>query len=526
MDAARYVVAALPELDRKTREYHDTFYQTNLPWWLLDRITSQTAVLRSPTCFWAKDGYFGGWEGCCRHKGCCPGNCAHVWQYAQAHARLFPEIGRRMREESFSYEEADGGIPFRHPSGRKAADGQCGEILGAYREHLCSPDGKWLKKNWPKIRQAMEYVIATWDKDEDGVLAGAQHNTLDTELGGSSSWLGSLYMAALSASEKMAALQGDGAAAARFGKILASGTAKQNASLWNGEYYVQIPDSKPQRDYVNGCAIDQMLGQWWAHQLDLGWLYPPDRVRTAMQSLLKYNFRPDFHGVVQKPRKFVADEDAGLQMICWPKGDRPANHTLYADEVMSGFEYSAAGMMVQAGLLREAFTVVRAAAGRYDGRLRVGLAGDLVVGRQAWGYSGNPFGDDECGKFYARAMSVYSMLLACQGFVYDGPAGVIGFLPVWKPEDHCSFFAAAEGWGLFSQKRDGGRQVERIELRYGRLAVSSLVFAPAGAVANVSVTAGGKSVEAKHHLEGGRLTIRLSRPVTIQAGEEMTVIIE
>jgi hypothetical protein len=49
----------------------------------------------------------------------------------------------------------------------------------------------------------MDYSISTWDHDEDGALAGAQANTLDCELGGSTTWIGSLYLAALAASEKM-----------------------------------------------------------------------------------------------------------------------------------------------------------------------------------------------------------------------------------------------------------------------------------------------------------------------------------
>ncbi len=48
----------------------------------------------------------------------------------------------------------------------------------------------------------------------------------------------------------------------------------QNEKLWNGEYYIQIPDPTPARDYDTGCHADQLLGQWWAHMLDLGYLYP------------------------------------------------------------------------------------------------------------------------------------------------------------------------------------------------------------------------------------------------------------
>ncbi len=521
---ARELRERLPELTRLTRLYHDSFYATNLPHWLLDRISSQVVVLRSSTCFWTRSGYFGGWEGCSAGGGCCSGNCSHVWHYAQAHARLFPSIARAMREQEFRYQTPSGLVPFRQGTFAAAVDGQCGSVLNSYREHLMTADGRWLAEHWPKVRAAMDFVIATWDADEDGVLSGPQHNTLDAEASGSSSWLGSLYLAALAAAEKMALLRGDAAVGDRYRRIREAGAVTQNETLWNGEYYIQVPEGKPERDYGNGCHIDQVLGQWWAHQLDLGWLYPPDRVRTALQSLLKHNFRADFHGIEQLPRKFVDDDDAGLQMITWPKADRPeaGSTMLYADEVMSGFEYSAAVAMVQAGLLREGFAVVRAAYDRYDGRLRTGLS------ESAWGYSGNPFCDDECGKFYARPMSIWSMLLACQGFVYDGPAARIGFSPLWKPENHCSFFTAARGWGLFTQTRAGGRQSERLELKYGDLDVKSLVFAvPEGMeVSKVTVTVAGENIQARHRLQGGRLEVELPERTTLREGQELAVVLE
>jgi uncharacterized protein (DUF608 family) len=522
VDVVLEVGKRFDELDRLTRLYRDTFYASTLPYWLLDRISSQVAVLRSKTCFWAGDSFFGAWEGCCPSSGCCHGNCAHVWHYAQSHARLFPSIARQMRQQAFHCQQSDGGIPFRLPVGGQACDSQCGEVLEAYREHLVSADGKWLKEHWPAIQKAMEHVITRWDGDEDGVLGGIQHNTLDCELGGSSSWLGTLYLAALRASERMARLVGYDSAAERYRRLSDLGAKAQNETLFNGEYYIQIPEPKPQRDYNAGCHIDQVLGQWWAHQLDLGWLYPPDRVGSALRALLKYNFQEDFHGIEQRPRKFVHDDDAGMQMITWPNDDRPANHTLYADEVMTGFEYSAAVAMVQAGLVREGFAVVRAVADRYDGRLRTGLSDPKTA---SWGYSGNPFGDDECGKFYARAMSIWSMLLACQGFVYDGPAGLIGFRPMWRPEDHVSFFTAAEGWGLFTQKREGARQHDVLDVRYGRLRVRKLVFAVLDdpKPKRVRVQAEGNDVQAGYTIHGGDLRIELKADVVLEAGQTLDV---
>jgi uncharacterized protein (DUF608 family) len=522
IEVAREVKGRFQELLRLTHLYHDTFYASNMPRWLLDRISSQVSVLRSKTCFFSQDGYFGGWEGCNPEDGCCFGNCAHVWHYAQAHARLFPEIARLMREQAFGSQRPDGGIYFRQPRHGIACDGQFGEILEAYREHLLSSDSSWLLSHWERIKRAMDFAIATWDPDEDGMLSGDQHNTLDWEMSGCSSWLGSLYLAALAASERMARISGDEESASRYRRILETGIERQNERLWNGEYYIHIPDPNPNRpfgEYGNGCHIDQVLGQWWAHQLDLGWIYPKDRVRTALLSLLRYNFRHNFRGIVQYPRKFVEDEDSGMQMTTWPKGDRPAPHVMYADEVMTGFEYSAAAMMIWAGLLKEGLVVLKAVSDRYDGRKRTGLSS------ASWGYSGNPFGDDECGKFYARAMSIWSVLLSMQGFIYDGPAGKLGFKPIWKPEEHSSFFTASEGWGLFEQRRTEDGQSERIDVAFGRIPLKELIFEmPEGKRAvRVDMRLGVRPIDLSFHQDGRDLYIVPKEGLVVEEGETLMI---
>lgn len=210
-------------------------------------------------------------------------------------------------------------------------------------------------------------------------------------------------------------------------------------------------------------------------------------------------------------------------MITWPKGGRPdSEHCIYyGDEVMSGFEYSAAAAMIQAGLLREGFTVAHAANERYDGRLRTNLTpGDTA----SWGYSGNPFGDDECGKFYARAMSSWSLLLASQGFEYDGPAGIIGFNPVWQPEDHASFFTAAEGWGVFTQQRREGGQVNVIDLRYGTLQLKEtrLALSDGFTAGGVVATLGDTAVPCTFSQEGTRVFVRFDAPLSLKEGQKLS----
>ena len=156
---------------------------------------------------------------------------------------------------------------------------------------------------------------------------------------------------------------------------------------------------------------------------------------------------------------------------------------------------------------------------------RTGLSGGNYT---AWGYSGNPFGDDECGKFYARAMAIWTILLACQGFSYDGPAGKIGFAPLWRPEEHVSFFTAAEGWGLFRQNRQERRQHDTIDVKWGRLRLGVVTLELADDVRpdRVQITLGDKSIAATHDMAGKRLTISLPPDTTVRAGEALKFVVE
>jgi hypothetical protein len=228
---------------------------------------------------------------------------------------------------------------------------------------------------------------------------------------------------------------------------------------------------------------------------------------------------------MQSPRKYISDEDPAMQVTTWPKGGVPNPTIPYANEAWTGIEYPAAAEMIEAGLLREGFAVVYASWLRYDGRARAGLTTD------SWGpkaFNSNPFGDDECGSFYARALGNWSILLACQGFIYDGPAAEIGFKPKWQPENHATFFTAAEGWGLFEQKRDSSKQTERIKVAYGKLRVKTLVFElPENAkAASVKVNLSGRELPAKFVQNGKEIRITLAEPAVVETDKALSVDLE
>ena len=520
MGVAEYLQENLTDLTARTFRFHDTLYASNLPVWLLDRMSSQLAVLRSQTVWWSADGYFGAWEGCNENKGCCEGNCTHVWHYAQAHARLLPALGRKMREQDYATQLPNGLLPYRHTRKDDAADGHFGTILNTYREHLCAADEEWLKSQWPKVKKAIDWGIEHYNPKRDGFLQTEQHNTLDGAMTGCSSWIGSLYLSSLEAGARMAEVMGEADVAVEYRQIRQSGKALQNERLFNGEYYIQKVGKQRIQDYLDGCHIDQLLGEWWGDQVGIDRNFPADRSKTALESLLKYNFLTDFQGQSLKPRQYCESTDGGMKMITWPKNPQPIPGMKYGDEVMTGFEYGAAVTMMQNGMLDEGLMVMKVISDRYDGRLRTEGVSDFDNG--PWGYSGNPFGDDECGKFYGRSLSVWSVLLALQGFIYDGPAGVIGFRPRFKSENHASFFTGAEAFGLFKQVIEAGKLTASIEVSDGTLRLNEVVLAfkdqqPESA----RVTIDGKGIDAQLEVKDGDVHLKLPKPITLKSDQQL-----
>lgn len=370
---------------------------------------------------------------------------------------------------------------------KPCADGQMGNVVRAYREWKYSGDTAWLRKLWPRIRAALEFawkgvgqvdddlkwqqgnLLLPWDPDKDGVMEGEQHNTYDIEFYGPNTMTGSLYLAALKAGSEMAAAMGEKDRSREYLMLFRSGSERYDAELWNGEYFSQtvdvldgliVPDQLrspvavcrgpeckgkqspggkrsaleagqvvPKYQYGDGCLSDQLLGQYLAHVAGLGYILEPSHVDQTMASIFRHNFKQDLNGFSNVQRVYALNDEAGLLLCSWPRGNRPALPFVYSDEVWTGIEYQVAAGLIYSGHTDEGLTLVKAVRDRYRG------------------FDRNPWDELECGHHYARAMASWAVLLALSGYRYDGVEHFMSFAPRINRQDFSSFWSCGTGWG-------------------------------------------------------------------------------
>jgi uncharacterized protein (DUF608 family) len=524
LEIAEYVHKKLEYFDETAGRFREAMYSSTLPDALIEAVSTQISVIRSPTCFRAADGRFYGFEGCLgastemigERGGCCPLNCTHVWNYAMTLARLFPQLERSMRETEWLHQQHETGylphrvvVPLylRRPWDKwiggppyPALDGLLGAVLKTYREFRAGAGIEWLMPLWDHVRLAMDHVMSRYDRG-DGLLCGPQPCTYDVEIEGPNSFITSLYLAALRAAEGMAKAVGDKESRAAYHERFLLAKKSVDKMLWNGEYYIHKADvTESVQSYGTGCHSDQLFGQWWAHALGLGHILPSARVWSALASIVRYNRRENLREHQQFPRKYLKDDEAGLLNCTWPNGNRPDTPLLYSDEVWTGMEYEVAGALLYENMIDEAIAVLHAARKRQDGRFR------------------SPWNDVECGDHYVRAMSSWLLLEAGSGFSYDESRGVIGFEPRIRPEKFSAFFATDRGWGKYSQEIKSNRLRARLFVAAGRVRIFEFQLTYRE-TRNVMVKKGTQALAIKSKSRGNKIHVQFYEAVEINQDE-------
>ncbi len=467
-DCVNYCFAHWDRLCYETDTFRELLFSSTLPKEVIDAVSANISILRSPTCMRNEDGSFYAFEGNGRSRGLCEGTCTHVWNYAYALPYLYPNLERSIRTNHYKYDmDFCGGLAFRTlvPLGRSrfndatgdgsvtekafaCADGQFGDVLKVYREFKMCGDKEWLAGIWKDVVKSIEYAWNPenpfkWDPEKTGHLYGRQHHTLDMELFSPNSWLDGFYVAALKAAAELAVIMKDKKHAALFSELYEKGREYLNTELYNGRYFIQKVDVKDRsilypfvktedkddmQDEVNmsywneetqevkyqigeGSSVDQVLAQWHCDIIGLGDVFDREKTLSALRTIYEENFR-SMRDFFNPCRLFAIDDEKGVTICCYPEGaKKPKIPVPYAEECMNGFEYQAASHMIMNGMYDEGLEIVKAIRQRYDGTRR------------------NPWNEMECGSNYTRSMASYALLGAYCGLRIDAYNKAYRFCP-------------------------------------------------------------------------------------------------
>lgn len=469
-EVSDYWDANYQNLKEKTELFTDTFYDSTLPDEVIEAVADNLTILKSPTTMRQIDGKFWVWEGSGDSWGSCHGSCQHVWNYAQAIPHLFPRLERSLRETEFlvdqdteGHQEFRANLPIRpvRHNFHAAADGQLGGIIKIYRDWRISGDTEWMKDLYPQIQKSMDYCIRTWDPDGQGAIIEPHHNTYDIEFWGPDGMHTSFYSAALEAIVRMGkALKKD---VKTYETLLQKSKEYMSDYLWNGEYFYQdirweglhAPDPTkvqsfggaysqealevlkkegPKYQYGTGCLSDGVLGYWMALVAGMDEPGDKDRIASHLDAVYRYNLKHDLsdHANPQRP-SYAFGHEGGLLLCTWPRGGKLSLPFVYSDEVWTGIEFQVAAHLIFEGKVEEGLDIVRTCLDRYDGIRR------------------NPFNEYECGSWYARALSSYSLLQALTGIRYDAVDKTIHF-DSKVGNDFRTFLSTATGYATVGLK--------------------------------------------------------------------------
>jgi non-lysosomal glucosylceramidase len=533
-ETAEYTATNLTSLEARTRSFANAFAASTLPAAVKEAASANLSTLATTTCFRTADGEFHGFEGSDDQRGCCFGNCTHVWNYETATAFLFPSYARSLRESAFGYSMDDqGGMRFRQllPDGKErsriaAADGQMGQIIHAYLDWKLSGDEAWLKTMWPRVKKGLEFawIPGGWDANRDGVLDGVQHTTYDVEFYGPNPLCGIYYLGALRAAEEMGRAAGDDDSAKEYRRLFDQGSRWIDDHLFQGEFYVQQirgfrPEQiapqlrsgmgsenteQPEYQVGGGCLIDQLLGQYLADIAGLGPLVSPAHVQSTLQAIYRYNYKHSLVDHDTAQRTYALNNEAAVVVCDYGNATRPHIPFPYYAEAWTGLEHSTAALMFSSGMISQGVEYVENLRARYDGVKR------------------NPWDEAECGHHYARAMASWSSVVALSGFHYEGGRAHVLALPRLPHEHFHCFWATGTGWGTYSLKRTQvGGVGFTLQTLAGTLPCRSCTLAALGSRATATV--GGRKIEARLEKSKEQITVYLAELVQLREGEQMEI---
>lgn len=227
---------------------------------------------------------------------------------------------------------------------------------------------------------------------------------------------------------------------------------KINSELWNGTYFRLWKDPKSglQDDAIMSA---QLLGEYYARLLGLGYTTSKEQVRTTLKTIYEYNYQ----------------DDEGLINGSYPEEERPAyvGEQKYSfnlpftpgsqmDTPWSGVEYMVTSHMVYEYMIKEAEDILKSIKNRYE-------------------RAGHFWNHVEWGANYMRPASAWGLIYAYEGMIYDGFTKTLYLEP--KVENLSWILAINGSWGRIEINKEKVKVfLEKGNLKLNRIILNGKVI--------------------------------------------------
>ena len=219
-------------------------------------------------------------------------------------------------------------------------------VLMIWRDYALTGanDDAFLRDTWPAVKQAMEH-LKQYDTDGDGLIenGGFPDQTYDDWIAtGESAYTGSLYLAALKATARMADKLGEPATAKVYDELEARAATAYVKKLWTGTYFRYAVKGQD----TEAVMAEQLAGQWYAGLTGLGDLVPKEMRVSALHKVYDTNVR-----------KFAKGEMGAVSGIA--ADGSPLHGNPQTEEVWTGATFAVASHMIDEGLTDEGFATAK-----------------------------------------------------------------------------------------------------------------------------------------------------------------------
>ncbi len=385
-------------------------------------------------------------------------------------------------------------------------------VLETYRNYMFLDDRKWLDAHWPKMKKAMDSVIAMHviddsiglpylyrDEETNERISVQTYDGWDFE--GYSLYVNTLWISSLIVSQRIAELYTDQEYAEKMQNLLQKAQNSTEKLLWNGEYYnlwcnPHTEDGTLKQDYF--IHSDGLNGQWYGHYLSLGDILDKDRIKSTLQAIAKYCHIPN-EGMLNG---FYPDKHLD-------KTDKP-DWNYQSASPWTGTEYCVASLFLQEGMTNEALQIVKDVYERY---LRFGALWKHI----------------ECGSHYSRALDIWCVLMDLEGYLYHATSKSLKFSPKINYNNFNSVFVNGAAWGLLSNKVKGNVQISEIKVQEGALYLKKIDLGlpiNKNKVKSVTIQARSEKIIFESKVRNSEILIQFENDCVIKENEKMTIRIE